>query len=84
MSDRRGMTVYFTDGSKLRLDYPKQTQSEAATFVKLREILGARVIVAEVDGVMMMIPFDNIRYVEAHPAPGGLPEWTIKGATFTT
>ena len=83
MSERRGLTVYFTDGTKLRMDYPKQTQSEAATFVKLREIMAARAIVAEVDGVMLMIPFDNIRYVEAHPAPGALPEWSLKGATFT-
>jgi hypothetical protein len=84
MSERRGLTVYFTDGSKLKLDYPKQTQSEAATFVKLKEILASRMLLAEVDGVMLMIPFDNVRYLEAHPAPKGMPDYTIKGATIGT
>jgi hypothetical protein len=82
MTERRGLTVYFTDGSKLKLDYPKQTQSEAATFVKLKEILASRLIIAEVDGVALMIPFDNIRYLEAHPAPKGMPEYALKGATI--
>ena len=81
MSERRGLTIYFTDGSKLKLDYPKQTQSDAATYVKLKEILSQRLILAEVDGVALLIPFDNIRYLEAHPAPKGMPEYTLKGAT---
>jgi hypothetical protein len=82
MKERRGLTIYFTDGTKLKLDYPKQTQNEAATYLRLKEMLASRVIVADVSGVMVMIPFDNIRYVEAHPTPGAIPEWSLKGASI--
>jgi hypothetical protein len=32
--------------------------------------------------VLLVIPFDNIRYLEAHPAPAKLPEYIIRGATI--
>ena len=75
-------TIYFIDGSKLRLDFPKQTLNEAGTALKLKEVLTARQIVAEVDGVLLVIPFDNVKYIEAHPAPAKLPEYILKGASI--
>ena len=82
MAERRGITIYFVDGSKLRLDFPKQTLNKTGTVLKLKEILAARQLVAEVDGVLLVIPFDNVRYIEAHPAPSKLPEYIIRGATI--
>jgi hypothetical protein len=82
VAERRGITIYFVDGSKLRLDFPKQTLNETGTVLKLKEILAARQLVAEVDGVLLVIPFDNVRYIEAHPAPSKLPEYIIRGATI--
>ena len=81
MAERRGITIHFIDGSKLRLDFPKQTLNEIGTVLKLKEVLSARHIVAEVDGVLLVIPFDNIKYIEAHPAPSKLPDYIIKGAS---
>jgi hypothetical protein len=37
-----------------------------------------------VDGVLLVIPFDNIKYIEAHPAPAKLPEYILKGASVAT
>jgi hypothetical protein len=82
MDERRGLTVYFTDGTKMRLDYPRQTPNDIATLLKVKEILAARQLLVEVDGVLLMFPFDNIKYIEAHPAPRQLPDHTIKGATI--
>jgi hypothetical protein len=82
VAERRGITIHFVDGSKLRLDFPKQTLNETGTVLKLKEILAARQLVAEVDGVLLVIPFDNVRYIEAHPAPSKLPEYIIRGATI--
>jgi hypothetical protein len=84
VAERRGITIYFVDGSKLRLDFPKQTLNETGTVLKLKEILAARQIIAEVDGVLLVIPFDNVRYIEAHPAPAKLPEYIIRGASIPT
>jgi hypothetical protein len=80
--ERRGITIYFIDGSKMRLDFPKQTATEGAAAIKLKEVLAARQIVAEVDGVLLVIPFDNIKYIEAHPAPAKLPEYIIRAASI--
>jgi len=82
VAERRGITIYLVDGSKLRLDFPKQTLNETGTVLKLKEILAARQIVAEVDVVLLVIPFDNVRYIEAHPAPSKLPEYIIRGASI--
>jgi hypothetical protein len=82
--EKRGITIYFIDGSKLRLDFPKQTLNEIGAVLKLKEVLAARHIVAEVDGVLLVIPFENVKYVEAHPAPSKLPEYIIRGATVAT
>ena len=81
MTERRGLTIFFTDGTKMQLDYPKQTPNDIATLLKVKEILAARQLLVECDGVLLMFPFDNIRYIEAHPAPKSLPDYTIKGAT---
>jgi hypothetical protein len=80
MTDKRGITIHFIDGSKITLEFPQQTLNEVGTALKLKEILAARQLVAEVDGVLLVIPFDNIKYIEAHPAPKKLPEYIIKGA----
>jgi len=34
--------------------------------------------------VLLVIPFDNVRYIEAHPAPEKLPEYIIRGASIPT
>lgn len=81
MPERRGITIHFIDGSKIKLDFPKQTLNEVGTALKLKEVLAARHIVAEVDGVLLVIPFENVKYVEAHPAPAKLPEYILKGAS---
>jgi hypothetical protein len=79
--ERRGITIHFIDGSKIRLDFPKQTLNEVGAVLKLKEVLAARHIVAEVDGVLLVIPFENVKYIEAHPAPAKLPEYILKGAS---
>jgi hypothetical protein len=84
VTERRGITIYFIDGSKVRLDFPKQTLNEIGAALKLKEVLAARHLVAEVDGVLLVFPFENVKYIEAHPAPSKLPEYIIKGATLAS
>jgi len=81
MTERRGLTIFFTDGTKMQLDYPRQTPNDIATLLKVKEILASRQLLVEVDGVLLMFPFENIKYIEAHPAPKDLPGYTLKGAS---
>ena len=83
MTDKqRGLTLYFMDGKTMKLDFPKQTLNEWGAALKIKEILGQQHLLAEVDGMLLIVPFANIKYAAAYPAPAQLPEHTIKGATI--
>ena len=78
---RRGLTIYFMDGTDMKLDFPKQTLNEFGAAIKLKDILGHPHLLAEVDGMLLIFPFANIKYLAAYPAMPNLPEQTIKGAS---
>ena len=82
MPERRGITIHFMDGTKMKLDFPKQVEKPSA--LKLKEILSARHLVAETEGVLLVFPFDNIKYIEAFPAPAALPDFAIHGASIAS
>jgi len=83
MTARREMTIHYMDGSKMKLDFPVQTASESAQVIKLKEALAGRHVVVEADGALLIIPFENIKYIQAYPAPARLPENAIRAASFT-
>jgi len=39
MSDERGMTVHFVDGTKLKLSFPKQVKTDEAVSIRLEKLL---------------------------------------------
>ncbi len=82
MDQQRGITIYFMDGTHVKLDFPKQAIAESARWMRLKEILAARQLLAEVDGAFMVFPFENVKYIVAYPAPPQLPEQTIKAASI--
>jgi hypothetical protein len=80
---KRGLTIHFSDGSKIRIDFPVQAPNETAALLRFEEILKQRQILAEVDGALVIVPFDNVKYIQVY---GGeeftLPRNAIRGATF--
>ncbi len=83
MQDQRGITIFFNDGSKVSLDFPKQSANEHAAALKLDDVLKNRYMLFEADSTFLMIPFENVRYVQVYPAPQDVPGHTyIKGATI--
>jgi len=83
MAAERRLIIHFTDGSKKTLEFPQQVADADATLAaRLKEALEARHLVLEADGALIVIPFENIRYLQAYPAPKKLPTYAIKGATF--
>jgi hypothetical protein len=79
---KRGVTIHFSDGTRLGIDFPVQAPNEMAALLKLEEILKQRQIIAAVDGAVLVIPFDNIKYIQASPAPAKLPRHAIRGASI--
>ena len=83
MPDQRGLTIHFTDGSKMSLDFPQQTQNEAAALMKLEDVLKNRYMLFEAESTLLLVPFENVKYLQFYPAPQNVPGHTyIKGASI--
>ena len=83
MQDKRGITIFFNDGSKLSMDFPKQAPNETAAALKLDDVLKNRYMLFEAESTFLMIPFENVRYVQVYPAPQSVAGHTyIKGASI--
>jgi hypothetical protein len=80
-TSKRGLTIHFFEGSRIHIEFPVQTPNEIAAEMKLEDILKQRQIIAEVDGTLLIIPFENIKYIQAHPVPPKLPRHVIQGAS---
>ena len=80
-TSKRGLTMHFFDGSRIHIEFPVQTPNETAAAMKLEDVLRQRQIIAEVDGTLLIIPFENIKYIQAHPAPPKPPRHAIRGAS---
>ncbi|HKU71501.1 MAG TPA: hypothetical protein VJQ51_11740 [Burkholderiales bacterium] len=83
MAERRGITIHFNDGSKLSANFPKQAANDYAAMMKVDDVLKKRYILMEADDTFMMIPFENIRYIQIYPAPKEVPNHTyLKGVSL--
>jgi len=83
MKDQRAITIHFNDGTKMSLDFPKQVPSEVAAMLKLNDALKKRHLIFEADSTLLVIPFENVKYVQVYPAPADIPGQTyIKGASI--
>ena len=83
MSEKRGIIIHFMDGSKKLLEFPQQVaDSDASAAAKLKQALEARKLVIEAEGALIVIPFENVKYLQVYPAPKKLPAGVIRGASF--
>jgi|RhiMetdeSRZDD1v2_1073273.scaffolds.fasta_scaffold993405_2 hypothetical protein len=81
--EKRGMIIHFTDGTKKLLEFPQQVaDGDAQAASKLKEALEARHLVLEAEGALLVIPFENVKYIQVYPAPKKLPAGVIRGASF--
>jgi len=78
------MLIRFVDGSKITVRYPKQAGNDPATIAaNVRRALEADRIVLEVDGSLLFVPLNNVRYVQVTPAPDVLPANVLRHARMT-
>lgn len=82
MPVQRGITIHFTDGTKMSLDFPQQAQNEAAALMKFEDVLKNRYVLFEAESTLLLVPFENVKYLQLYPAPQNVPGHTyIKGAS---
>ena len=84
MANKREMTIHYMDGSQMKVEFPVQAPNESAQVIKLKEALSARHLIVESDGALLIIPFENVKYIQAYPAPKKLPEHAIRAASFSS
>jgi len=82
MQETKGVTIYFNDGTKLVIEYPKQATNDYDMLTKLNEMLESKHFLVESNGAMLFIPVDNIKYLQVYPAPEKMPAHTIIGASI--
>ena len=80
MKSKRWMTIFFTDGTKLKFDFPKQKDDTSNIGAMIQKALNQNQLVLEVERTMFTIPFVNVKYIQVYPCPDKLPDTAIRGA----
>jgi hypothetical protein len=84
---KRGLTIHFTDGSKVSYTFTKQTDDPAAMRVRLTEALKSPFLMIAADGVLTAIPMANIKAIQlpidSDREFAALPGTVIRDATLT-
>ena len=80
---RHRMIIHFNDGSRKLIEFPAPvSDSDVNLVVRLKEALDARHLILEVEGALVVIPVESIKYLQSFPAPPKMPAYAIKGVTF--
>ena len=81
MSTQVTATIFFTDSTEMTLSWPRQAGDDAATIaMNVKKGLEQDKLAVEVDGQLLVIPMNNIKYVQISPAPSDLPQGVLKNA----
>ncbi|MBW1692904.1 MAG: hypothetical protein JRJ41_01845 [Deltaproteobacteria bacterium] len=80
MKSKRWMTIFFTDGTKLKFDFPKQLDDSSQLGTMLKKVMNENQLMLEVEGTLFTIPFVNVKYIQTYPCPEKLPDTAIRGA----
>ena len=85
MKPPRGLTIYFVDGTSMRLEFPAQADNAYGAVLKMKEVIKDRQLILEVEGALLLFPFENIKYFQIYPVPvDKLPSDVVKGARIVT
>ncbi|MCY1279841.1 hypothetical protein D3C76_1138920 [compost metagenome] len=72
--------LHFLDGQRLALRFPQQSDDPAEVARGIRKQMESTSISIEVDGDLLIIPRNSIKYLQISPAPVRLPDTTVLGA----
>ena len=82
MSNERNIMIFFTDGSDLALTFPKQEGNPHLLAKRVQAALDSRQLAFEIDNELLVIPTNNIKYLQINPRPEMLPETVIVGGAI--
>lgn len=80
MKPIKHLYLHFTDGQRLSLRFPRQQDDPAEVARSIRQQLDTPYLSVEVDGDLLLIPRDSIKYLQISPAPARLDDdGTLRG-----
>jgi len=82
VSSKRFLTIHFTDGSKLSVTFPKQTEDFSQIASRVQSALDANQLAIEISGELFVIPLNNVKYLQVNPAPEKLPATVIRNGAL--
>ena len=82
MTDKRYLTIHFTDGSKLSVTFPKQSDENYQIASRVQKALDANQLAIEIGDEFFVIPMNNIKYLQVNPRPEILPDSVIRGGAL--
>jgi hypothetical protein len=82
MEKKRGLIIFFNDGSNLSVDFPANNPTPQNITAQVQALLKDQYLMMEVDGALMTFPLHNIKYVQVYPAPDPLPANVIRGGSL--
>ncbi len=82
MATKNFLTIHFTDGSKLSMTFPQQTDDFHQIASRVQKALDSNQLAMEVDGEMLVIPMNNVKYLQVNPTPRNLPDTVIRGGSL--
>ena len=84
MPDQRGLTIHFTDGTKTVAGLSAADAERSRRLLRLEDVLKNRYMLFEAESTLLLVPFENVKYLQLYPAPQNVPGHTyIKGASIS-
>lgn len=77
-------TIHFINGTNLKLKWTRREDFDTAIIItKVKNAIEKDRFIFEVDGELMIIPAQNIKYMTLNPIPQSLPkDFCIRGASM--
>jgi hypothetical protein len=73
------LEIHYNDGSDMQVEYVRQEEvSNIAT--RIGEAIESNELLIELEDKLLVIPLNNIKYIEISPAPSKLPKFAIRNA----
>lgn len=79
MENTRWMSINFIDGTEMRFDFLIQDLDFVSLGEAIEKAVDSNKLVLEVEGVMYVFPYSNIKYIRVSPSPEVLPDIAVRG-----
>lgn len=72
------LTIRYTNGTEEKFEFVVQEKSSSMA-TRIQDALSANQLVLELEDRVLIVPFQNIQYMEVMPLPDKLPPIALKG-----